>query len=343
MKLLKYKQICIIILFILISSINLCFGGDVEKKSLYEKVVYLEQEKDWMMLTDTSQRVEPSFKRLFKIYFIGPKENKKIDIDLFTPTQWPTKHIGSYSFSPDGSSIAFVIYGYDNPGDSTDFALHSLSIKNSQITNIISCKEFYSIGDICYSPNNRIIYFLGKRENTKEEHVLYSIELQTKQITELINGVISVTTQACSPDGKEIIYETTDDSIAIYNTETRRSRKIAKGRRPAWSPNGKFIAFVDDPKENNFYIIHPDGTGRELFIRNKSLHKFKLIGEIIGYIDGGILWSPDSSYVYYERAATNSILDTAEHRISYLMDVKTKETIRLPKATGRVKSWVGKM
>ena len=346
MRLLKYSQACNIILFILASWVHLCLGGDMKKKSLYETLVSLEQEKDWMMLTDTSERVEPSFKNLFVIYFIGQKENKKIDINLYTPAQWPTKTLGSYTFSPDGSSIAFVIHGYDKPGDPTDFALHTLSIKDSQVTNIIPYKKFSFIGYICYSPDSKKIYFIGALEIP--EYALHSIDLQTKEITELVKGAVSMTTQACSPDDKEIVYKTGSDVIAIYNTETKTSRNITEGWHPAWSPDGKKIVFVGKPKDRNFYTIHPDGTGKELLISNTLLDKFKIsgiFGESVGSINvvfGGMFWSPDSNYLYYTRNAVLHILDTAESQVSFVMDVKTKKSIRLPKPLGRIESWIGK-
>ena len=348
MKLLKYKQICIIILLILVSSVHLCLGGDMKKKNIYEELVRLEQEKDWMMLYNLN--------RLLIIRFLGPKENKEMDIInlLSIADQWPRKNLqDDYAFSPDGSSIAFVICDDGGPENNYSHtrALYTLSIKDSQITNIIPYKKFTFIGYVCYAPDGRRIYFIGEMKNS--ERSLCSIDLQTKEITELVKDVTFVTTQACSPDGKEIVYTTHNDTtniyyIAIYNFETKTSRKIAEGMHPAWSPEGEKIVFVGKFPESNFYTIHPDGTGKELLISNTLLDKFKIsgiFGESVGSIDvvfGGMLWSPDGKYLYYTRAAVLHILDTAEHHVSFVMDVKTKKSIRLPKPCGRIKSWIGR-
>jgi len=77
-----------------------------------------------------------------------------------------------------------------------------------------------------------------------------------------------------------------------------------------------------------------------LFILNKPIHKFKLIGAKIGYISGELLWSPEGQYVYYERTSIKAFADV-ETYLPYIMKVSSKEERKLSNMLSGIKNWVG--
>jgi WD40 repeat protein len=84
-----------------------------------------------------------------------------------------------------------------------------------------------------------------------------------------------------SPDGKAFVYDD-DGKVFIYDVPAKRSREIASGSTPEWSPDGKWISF----RSSGGYASAIDSVtlaSHDLFGRRK--------------IRWGIHWSPDSRYV----------------------------------------------
>jgi Tol biopolymer transport system component len=320
--------------------------NDVAKNSFYNQISKLSDQKEWKMLTDESERVEPSYKKIFETLSFNPKENKKIDIGLFAPEEWPSKNLGSYALSSNGLEIAFVIEERD-ASFNLMYSLYVLNVTSGKITNVLPMQRFPEISSICYAPDGKSIFFVGKLKYIKEStnipqfNSLYQIELQTKNIDELVQyKVYIINSQSCSPDGKTIVYEnSTFDEICVYDLRNSTSHKLTDGKYPTWLPDGEKISYRG--KDNNYYLINPDGSDNMLFIlNNEQKAKFKLFGEKIGVISGALLWSPDGDYVYYERVATTSLADV-EHYIPYIMNVDTREELKLPTDFDGIKSWVG--
>jgi Tol biopolymer transport system component len=83
-----------------------------------------------------------------------------------------------------------------------------------------------------------------------------------------------------SPHGAEIVFERDNSSagrpagaravfvVAPDGTHVHRLTPWAEnsGDNPDWSPDGQWILFhshVDDGRQGQYFLIHPDGTGRK--------------------------------------------------------------------------------
>jgi|HubBroStandDraft_6_1064221.scaffolds.fasta_scaffold31944_6 hypothetical protein len=108
------------------------------------------------------------------------------------------------------------------------------------------------------------------------------LKLKSKRLQEIASEE-RVTSQCWSPDSKQIVYESRDGNIFLYDLAKGTSTKLTRGTEPTWSPDGDWIAYRHG---DTYYAIRPSGEGqKELF------HKTRAVS--------ALYWSPDSRFVTY--------------------------------------------
>lgn len=346
------KKYCILVLLLTLISIayKSIYAGEIMKSTknhiFYNELLKLEKNNAWVMLRQQSERMETFYKEIFEILSFEFKNIKKIDINLYTPKEWPSKNLYHYALSPDGKEIAFVISERDASFNLL-YSLYILNINTGNIENILPPNQFYEISNISYLPDGKTIFFVGKKRqiidtsDIPQFNSIYTINLKTNQITEVVRyKAYTIDFQSSSPDGKKIVYENSNlNEINICDLITKTSYKLVDGKYPTWLPKRNKISYLG--KDGNYYLINPNGSNNELFILNKPLHKFKLFGEKIGRISGALLWSPEEKYVYYERTTIRPFADV-ETYLPYIMNVTTKKEKELPDYLSNIKCWIGK-
>ena len=113
-----------------------------------------------------------------------------------------------------------------------------------------------------------------------------------------------------SPDGKKVAYSIGGLWVGnVDGTDHRELSGKAISRYPAWSPDGKRIAFWSNRRAINkptgIYIIDSDGTNETFLTRS----------------DKRFSWSPDGKKIVFSSLS----------RI-YIIDVETHQVVRLPMA-----------
>jgi len=127
---------------------------------------------------------------------------------------------------------------------------------------------------------------------------LQIVDLNTGD-TELIDdgSVAYVDSQCWSPDDKHLVYWIDKplgvEIVRMYDTQTKKSRDIASGGHPTWSPDGKWIAFLYCP---------PSLSNCKYYGTETSTNEQKILFKTDG--ETGLSWSPDSRFVAYVNGAT---------------------------------------
>ncbi|MEW6621374.1 MAG: hypothetical protein AB1422_18920 [bacterium] len=229
--------------------------------------------------------------------------------------------------------------------------LYIINSDGSGLKELFSAKELFpGCSDIwctSWSPSGKLIAFtVSYSEGWKKDHPdtikcienLYIIDIETGETKFLTTApCLGISSQAWSPDGNKIVYESAKDEspekvffdkppthyeIKIMDINTKETIKIAEGRCPSWSPDGRKIAYKD--KDGDAYLLNPDGSGKELLIKGEVSWRDSYI-RAIGDLWGDLLWSPDSKFILYGRETGMK----GHESTLYIIDVETKKSIRI--------------
>ena len=154
-----------------------------------------------------------------------------------------------------------------------------------------------------WSPAGDWIVFTSERDGSAD---LYRVKSDGSELGRLTDDPAYDDQAAFSPDGKQVVFVSTRAggraNLWILDLQTRKAHALTSGSggdfRPAWSPNGKWIAYSSDRGSTlpmadgrwehlhivDIYLIHPDGSG----LRRITQH---------GNFCGSPKWSPDSRRV----------------------------------------------
>jgi dipeptidyl aminopeptidase/acylaminoacyl peptidase len=194
----------------------------------------------------------------------------------------------SLAWAPDGRHVAFV---HTTPGPETADADGDPKV----ITRYLY-KPTASEGSTRFNDNRRLHLFV--------------VDLGTKQVQQLTDGIYYEHSIDWSPSGDEILFVSNrePDPDTFFNNDLF-TLKVADGSirritatesaeyRPRWSPDGKTIVYqatrrgITDlettMEDTHIWTITADGTGR------------RELGRAIDNRQGAPEWSPDGSAVYF--------------------------------------------
>jgi TolB protein len=190
-----------------------------------------------------------------------------------------------------------------------------------------------------WSPKGDWIVFTSERGGSAN---LYRIHPDGTGLDQLTDDPAYDDQAAFSPDSSQIVFVTTraagTANLWILDALTRRAKPLTSGRggdfRPAWSPDGKWIAFSSDRESDlptakgrwerlhlvDIYLIRPDGSG----LKRLSEH---------GNFCGTPKWTWDSKSVI---AYCMSAEETYKYREPDGEDGETK-VVQIEIATGATK------
>jgi Tol biopolymer transport system component len=144
-----------------------------------------------------------------------------------------------------------------------------------------------------FSPDGKQIAFVSERDGNLE---LYAIAPDGSGLRRLTDNFALDDHPAFSPDGKHIAFSSTRQPAAapgqawnaIYvmkadGTMVKRLSPVdAADYSPTWSPRGDLIAFASGSGragDTDLSVMHPDGSGRRLVVKNGGWPSFSADGQ----------------------------------------------------------------
>lgn len=179
-----------------------------------------------------------------------------------------------------------------------------------------------------WSPNGREVVFASNRAAPNRGiDQLYLMQPNGADVRQLTAGRHDAREPSFSPDGKEVVFAanvldrandyTEKGAIDLISVDGNQRRSLTSGfhgdaGNPAWSPNGRWIAFVetvstDSASRSDLYVVRPDGS---------DLHRLAID---IDDWSQPFSWAPDSRQV---------ALVGADERI-YRIGVDAKRPVRV--------------
>ena len=197
-----------------------------------------------------------------------------------------TDQIGELQLSPDGKKVAFIVRGEVFAASATDGG------DAARVSN--SAAEEYQIA---WAPDSRRLVYVSDRDGVPH---LFLYDFSTNSETQLTRDAADDSTPRFSPDGKSLAFIRGAKELLVMDvaTKTERVVKTATFERPpiisdrpfAWSPDGKWLAYVPvgENQFKNVNVVSVDGasSGSASYLAN--------------VFSNSVSWSPDGTYVLFD-------------------------------------------
>lgn len=307
---------------------------------LLTEVGNLEKQSNWAIVYETYGEIYSYSIAAKESTLIGKIENSRWDEGYYRPILLPNQErlIVASDFKEDSYETKYWI-------------LKLLDLRGRVIENLLTLNR---VNNLAWSPKREKIAIAGSEKPgvplppeaddlkhfrlTFQNDSLFIFDLNSRQLEKIVDSnVYQVSsTQAWSPDGKKLLYETVDKKIMSYDFETKTSQKLVDDATNAsWSPTGAWIAFQvdhEDPSQQHYYLLKPDGTNRKLFFNNWKVEENWFRSQAIYHASRPVSWSPDGRFILFARRVTTIRDETFDNL--YLMRVSGSSSVKLGRAEG---------
>jgi tricorn protease len=233
---------------------------------------------------------------------VASKRVTPISLDIAAETQESlsevrdfASQVDDYALAPNSRRIVFSIHGevFTAPVEEGDLR---------QLT-----ESPFRDRNVDYSPDGKWIAFVSDRSGREEVYAIAADGAgEAQKLTDLDELKIAY---AWSPDSTQIAYTASDNKLRVVNVASKASKEIAASRHgqigpPAWSPDGKWIAYSkpDFTRTSDIYIASAAG-GEE---KKVSFDSFN---------ETNARFSPDGRKLYFRRIDQSSFSSLSSAQI----------------------------
>ena len=205
-------------------------------------------------------------------------------------------------WSPDGQKIAFSKYStlYDDPFETSEIYVIS---SDGHGQRRLTAKGGWAASPTWSPDGQKIAYsqtVRSRSSNAPDSSSIYTVNADGTEETKLIgnSGGGSARDPAWSPDGKSIAYSVGSD-IYVMNSDGTGQKLISNyGSQPAWSPDGKRIAFVSGRDKYGETCFHSCGISGEIYVMNSDGTGQERLTKARA-MDRDPTWSPDGRQIAF--------------------------------------------
>jgi TolB protein len=193
------------------------------------------------------------------------------------------------SWSPDGKRIAFVS---DRNGHSVAYVMDADGKNEKRVT----AEDAESIHPI-WTPDGKGLIYCADDDllpPKKNDASIYVVDLQTLKTTTLITGGVN-TYPSFSPDGTKVVFRRMlgemSSEVFVAKADGSEQKNLSNHQAfdgwPAWSPDGKRIAFSSNRRANyQIHMMDADGSNVRLLANTEGRATEPR-------------WSPDGKTIYF--------------------------------------------
>jgi tricorn protease len=248
----------------------------------------------WANMSDDGKQIV--FERNFRIWSMNADGGKatELPITLRGASSTPlsdrvtlSSQIRELALSPDGKKIAVIARGEVFAASAKDGG------EAVRVTNTAAAESFAA-----WSQDSRKIIYSSERNGTYQ---IFQYDFSTNTETQL-TAAGNDASPVFSPDGKLLAFLRNGRSLMVYDFAAKQERELCKlytdslpllGKRSfAWSPDNKWIAFLNVTPETRSYsnvsiVPTSGGAARPVsFLANSN--------------SGTISWSPDGTFLLFD-------------------------------------------
>ena len=244
-------------------------------------------------------------------------------------------------WSPDGQQLAFVsnhLLPIEDYGPRFKSG-HRFFVMDADGTNVRSLAPLVEAGFgpgiqwVRWSSNGSWLAFVGFEldEEGREVYGLYAVQPDGSGLTLIANTILAemspdgsrlafvvaqtdgdgntyLALQTARPDGTDLITVGKLEGTDVYNLKPSvvgGGRKTRRIYQPVWSPDGAWLAFVDDRgtinDERGIVVVRPDGSDLKAVMIHQDAGISPTVSSTarLAEVEGpGVLWTPDGEEVW---------------------------------------------